>query len=246
MIRRINDYSYIDDNAFEKIANVINDQKKLINIVEDEDHAQVIAKNMQNEYDTKIEKNNNHYYIYAMPKQQVALDEAKSSGFFQKIAYNQYQFNKQANNSLGWQHYNFDDGTIWKVMTANDGKEYLVKEVDDKNNQIIRQPCEKINTNLVITANKHIANSQIKRLCNILYGDIDPEFINDLSKSFDLFKMLINKLDLVINSELDYLNIQSNQYKQNIYDKIMQGIKNNTITNRKQISNLIKGGNFVE
>ena len=245
MIRRISDYSYIDDSAFEKIANVVNDSKKLIKIVEDEDHAQIIAKNLQVNYDTKIEYINNNYYIYAMPKQRIALDEAKSSGFFKKIAYNQYQFNKQANNPLGWQHYNFDDGTIWKVMTASDGKEYLVKEID-KNNQIIRQPCEKIKNNLIITANKHIANSQIKQLCNILYGDVNSDFINDLDKSFNLFTMLTNKLDLIIDSELKYLNIQSNQYKQDIYNKIIQGIKNNKITNRKQISDLIKGGNTVE
>lgn len=246
MIRRINDYSYIDDAEFEKIANIINDNKKLVKITDDIDHAQVIAKKIQNKYDTQIEKVNNNYYIYAKPKPKVLLTEAKSSGFFRKIAYNQYQFNKQANNSLGWQHYDFDDGTIWKVMTAKDGKEYLVKEVNDKTNEIIRQPYDQVKENLMITAsNKSIG--KVKQLCNIIYGEINTEFINDiLQASVDLLHILNHKLDLIINSELDYLNIQSNQYKQDVYDKIMQGIASNKITSREQISNIIKGGNTVE
>jgi len=247
MIRRINDYSYINDEEFEKIASVINESKKLVKITDDIDHAHVIANELQNKYDAQIEQVKNNYYIYAKPKQKVLLNEAKSSGFFKKIAYNQYQFNKQANNPLGWQHYDFDDGTIWKVMTAKDGKEYLVKEVNDKTNEVIRQVYDTVkNNSLIITANNK-AIGKIKQLCNIIYGDVNIEFINDLMQaSVDLLQILNHKLDLIIKSELDYLNIQSTQYKKDTYNKIMQGIISNKINNREQISNIIKGGNTVE
>ena len=244
MIRRINDYSYIDDESLQKIAEVVNNQKKLIKITDNIKTAKAITKQLKDKnYESIIEQVKDNYYIYTLPQQKVLFTEAKSSGCFKRIASNQYEFTKQANNPLGITHYNFDEGTIWKVMTAKDGKDYLVKEIDDKTEQIIRQPCEKAFSTMVITADNKDPQ-KIFKLCKLLYNDVNEDFIKDLTKysSIALSSFLSNKLNNVIDSELEYLNITSPEYKKNVHEKIAMAINNNQISNRQHISNIIKGG----
>lgn len=244
MIRRFNDLSFFDEESMQKIAQAVNNQKKLVKIVDNEKQANIFTKELQFKgYNVDIEQNNNNFYIYASPRQKVLLKEAQSSGQFKKIAFDRYQFlSKEANNPLGIQHYNFDEGTIWKVMTAKDGKEYLVKEIDDKdNNKVIRQPCEKAFRSTIL-ASLQSNPKQLTKLCKVLYNNPDDDFINDLVKysSKSLSAILTSKLDNIITSELEYLNITSPEYHKNVHDKIVQAIDNNQIYNRQQISNLIK------
>lgn len=250
MIRRFNDYSFMDEESLQKIANVVNNQRKLVKITDNLKEANITAQQLQFQgYNVDLEQNDTEYHIFASPRQKISLADAKASGQFKKIAFDRYTFEKNSNlekaaytTPISIQHYNFDDGTIWRVMTAKDGKQYLVKEVDEKE-RIVRQPNPQNNNfKNIITASLTKNNSnQLTRLCKILYNNPDSEFVNDLVKysSKSLSMILASKLDNIVTSELEHLNITSPQYQNNVKEKIIQAIDNDQIFNRKQISTFI-------
>lgn len=258
MIRRFNDFSFIDDESLQKIADVVNNQKKLIKIFNDKKRALIAAKELRFQgYNVTVESKDEEYYIYVVPREKILLKDAKNSGQFTKVAFDRYAFSNkknieaeltnqasltlQANNPLGIKHYNFDEGTIWKVVAGKDGKEYLVKEIDDKDeDKIIRQPSEKAFQSTVLASSK--ANpKQLVKLCKVLYNNPDEDFINDLVKysSKSLTEILNNKLNRVVTAELEQFNVTSPAHGNAMKEKIIQAINNNQIYNRQQISNLI-------
>ena len=241
MIRRHDDYSFLQDEYFEKIANSINNtQKKLVKVTNDIKQAKHIGTQLLAQgYKISCDNYNNEYYIYALPREKINFKQAMQNGTFKKIASNQYI--KQANNTLGLQHYDFDEGTIWKVITAEDGKEYLVKEVSDTNiDEVIRQKDD-INKKITVTASNNNKRDLI-RLCKILYNNFNEEFIQDIVQYApeSLSNMINDKLNNIINSELKALNITSSNYHKQVREKIAFAIESNKITNRQQISNIIQ------
>ena len=130
-VRRFNDYSFIDDNAMEKIANAVNNQEKIIKITDDEKEANLIIHQLNAQgYEAESRYKSGEFFVVARPRFRIPLKKAQASGQFKKIASSHYAFSRAANNPLGIQHYDFDEGTIWKVVSGKDGKEYLVKELD--------------------------------------------------------------------------------------------------------------------
>lgn len=242
MVRRYDDYSFLNDNDLEKIAAVVNNQSKIVKITDDEKEAKLAQQQLRMQgYPAYIEQKNNTYQIITSPQTKILLKEALASKQFKKIAMNKYAFSTVANNTLGFQQYNFDDGTIWRVLKSKDGKEYLVKELNDEDNTIVRQPYNQIKSPVLASSN----NKRIHKLCKILYDNPSDEFINDLVKysTDSLSKLVTAKLNNIIDSELHALNITSPMYTQQVKERIASAIDNNTIVNRQQISDIITNKN---
>ena len=245
MIRRMNDYSFLNDEAFTKIAKAVNDQTKLVKITDNESEAIILAKQLQTQgYCTKIESKSNEFYVTASPREKVLKKDAEQSGQFKKIAKDCYAFSKKANNPLGLQHYNFDEGTIWKIMAGKDGKEYLVKEIDDTNQKIIRQPSQQGFKSTVLASNQ-VDSKKLVKLCNILYNNPSNELVNDMIRyaTKSVVTIINEKINNIIDSELQALCITSPRYKNEVKEKIAFAIDNNAIFNRQQISDLIANVN---
>lgn len=242
-IKLYNDYSLLDDDAMAKLANVVNNQEKTIKVTSSYDEAKQIARqNIFEGYPTRIVEHGNSYHINVKPRVEIDLQSAQDSGQFKKLAFNRYAFTKQANNPLGIQHYNFDDGSIWRVVVGKDNKEYLVKEVDDNNNDKVIRAVDSIPKSTVLTASsKGVDTKQLVRLAKILYNNPEEELINDLIKvSADTVnKTVTAKLNQIINSELEALNITSPLYRNKVKEKIAHAISSNIIFNRQQISKMI-------
>lgn len=237
MIRKHNDYSFLQDEYFEKIAKTIdNTQRKLVKITNDIEQAKNIgAQLLAQGYVISCDNHNDEYYIYASPRKKIDFKQAMKSGSFKKIAANQY-----VQQSTIIPHYEFDEGAIWKVATGDDGKEYLIKEVDDTNiDEVIRQKND-IPKKITITASNNKRN--LIKLCKILYNNPNEEFINDLVKYTpnSLSDLLNDKLNNIINSELQALNITSSNYQQQVRERVASAIELNQITNRKQVYAIIR------
>ena len=138
MIKRISNFSSFNEKELLHIKNIVSNKRELYKIckTQDEvDNAINILDNNKLKHD--IVKQGSYVKIYYFNDNKIDINEAKNSNQFEKIAFNRYYFNKQS--SLGGLHkYNFDDGSIWKVIRDKNGKEYLVKEIEE--NQVIRNP----------------------------------------------------------------------------------------------------------
>lgn len=243
-----NSFSLFDDAAINKLNDVLNNQDTTIKVTASYDEAeQVAAQSKLEGYKTSIVERNNSYFVNVKPRVEVQLDEALSSGQFKKLAFGRYAFKKVANNPLGIQHYNFDDGTIWKVMAGKDGKQYLVKEVDDNDSEKVIRSLDKNYTKATILASSNTNIKQLVRLAKVLYDNPSDEFINDLlNVSKDVVsKVLTAKLNRIINSELAALNITSPLYRKKVQEKVAHAISSNTVFNKQQISNIIADLNKI-
>lgn len=240
----------LDDEAMMKLSQVINNQEKTIKVTASYDEAKRIAKrSMLEGYQTSIVDYGNSYHVNVKPRVEIDLQEAEQSGQFKKLAFGRYAFTKEANNPLGIQHYNFDDGTIWKVSVGKDGKEYLVKEVDDKNEDKVIRSVEKNMTKATVlaSATSKIDTKQLARLAKILYDNPADEFINDLMQASVnvLSKVVTAKLNKVVNSELEALNITSPLYREKAKEKVAHAISSNIIFNKQQIAKIITDFNKI-
>lgn len=237
MIKRYNDYSFFDDQTFEKLAKVVNDESKVVNIVEDMKQASILRKQLiMQGYNARIEKHASAYHVIAVPRDMIPLYEAMESGQFKRVAFGRYSFTNVANNKLGIEHYNFDEGTIWKVMKGKNGKEYLVKEVEDDNEDNVIRNSEK-----VVTATNQLDGEKLKKVCKALYNNTSDELITDLVDALPgNFNKIVNaKLSNVIESEMKQKSITSPEYIAEVREKVIDSINKDIIFNRKQIYKLI-------
>lgn len=206
MIKRISDFSSFNEKELLHIKNIVSNKRELYKIckTQDEvDNAINILDNNKLKHD--IVKQGSYVKIYYFNDNKIDINEAKNSNQFEKIAFNRYYFNKQS--SLGGLHkYNFDDGSIWKVIQDKNGKEYLVKEVEE--NQVIRNPV------LTSVASFNIENKEllVEKIIMLLYNDDNIiNFINDIQddKICDKVLQFFNKKVNKSNDELKiiYKNI---------------------------------------
>ena len=242
MVSRINDYSFLDDDTIKKIASVIEDDSKVVQIVDNEKEATILQKQLNIQgYNTKIEKHGKSFHVIAKPRDMILYHEAIKSGQFTKLAFGRYSFTRQSNNPLGIQHYNFDEGTIWKVMTGKDGKEYLVKEVDDDNEELVVRKSEKS-----VLAESSLDVKSLKKICKVLYDNPSDEFINDLFDKLpsQMNKILTAKLDKLINDNVKASKfISSPKYINDVKTKVITSINQEAIFNKEQISKFILSAN---
>jgi len=230
------DYPLFDDKTFEKLAKVVEDQSKIVQIVDTEDEADLISKQLNIQgYNTKVEKNINGYQVIAKPKEKVEYKEALNSGQFKKVAFGRYTFNRNANNPLGIQHYNFDDGTIWKIMKGKDGKEYLVKEVEDNDEEKV------IRNTKNITASIHRDTISAKKICLAMYDNKSKNIIDDLFRYIpnQTMKMVEAKFNKFIEDEAMKARITSPKLILELKNKVIDGINKDSIFTQDQMRKLI-------
>ena len=240
IVRRFNDVdNAFDDNAFEKIASVVEekDKEKVLLITPDENKANVMCKqlNMQG-YNAHVEQTvHGDYKVIGSHAERLDLRTAMASGKFKKLAWGRYCFQRNANETLGNEKYDFDDGSIWKVIKDEDGHEYLVKEVDDKDeDKVIR------NSELKAAASKKqifVNEDNAKNIVQILYN-CNNRFVDDMLKvaSNETIKMLNNKLNECIAEKIaENKFISSPKYLSSVTASVESAITDKKIKDMNQL-----------
>ena len=134
-IKHYDDFNPLID--FDKLAEVIQNDKKLFDIAKDKEEADLMKAELNMKgFVVSLEPFENGFRVFVIPGEIVDYREAIESGMFQKLAWGHYTFIKRSDYNNG--KYNFDDGSIWKIITDEDGKEFLAKEVDDTTEAVIR------------------------------------------------------------------------------------------------------------
>jgi hypothetical protein len=240
LIRRFNDYDVFSNSELEKIAEVVSNKERttLFELADNEEKALLTEKELKVQgYNVRIEKFKDKYKVFAIMPETLEYREAMQSGQFKKLAWGRYAFQRES--ALGMFKYDFDDGTIWKVMTGSDGKEYLVKEVSDENEEeVIRNKTASTNFEKIA-----VNDNNVKTILKILYDNLDNEFINDLlatNVKEHVYSMLSNKLDKVIISQIEQNNfIQSPSYNKDIKEVITAAINGEHIKTKAQLGKLV-------
>ena len=240
IVRRFNDVdSAFDDNAFEKIANVIKEKnkEKVLLITKDKTEAEVACKQLKMQgYNARVEPTvHGDYKVIGSHAERLDLRTAMLSGNFKKLAWGRYCFQRDANEKLGNEKYDFDDGSIWKVIKDEDGTEYLVKEVDDKDEEkVIR------NSELKTAASKKqmfVNESNAKNIVQILYN-CNNRFVDDMLKtaSNETIKMINNKFNECIAEKIaENKFISSPKYLSSVTASVESAITDKKIKDMNQL-----------
>ena len=242
MIRRINDFSNLSNESFEKIAKVVNDRnkKKLYKICNNENEVKVALQEIKiNGYKSAVEKLGEKFHVYSIFPDCIEAEQAVQSGQFKRLAWGRYSFQKV--NSIGdFEHYNFDDGSIWKTIIGDDGKEYLVKEVDDSDeDKIIRQASMKKQAGIIVT------DININDIIKIVYDNIDltnqfiSDLLNDSSIKQSIYNFIENKLNNIILEKLQSQSIFDQTKVNDIINLINDKITNKQITSKMDLEQFI-------
>jgi hypothetical protein len=239
VIRRVNDSDIFSNETLKKIAEVVEKKEniKLFDIVDSEAKANLIKKELKVQgYQVKIEKHGDKFKVFAIIPDKVKFQEAVESGAFKKLAWGRYSFQKEA--GLGMFKYDFDEGTIWRVMTGEDGQDYLIKEVDDEMEDEVVRTKTASNDEIMINDNN------VKTVLKILYDNLDQnDFIRDvLSSSIkpQIYSMLNEKLVKVIDQNIDSNQfVKSPQYVADLKGVVKIAINESKIDSKKQLENLV-------
>jgi hypothetical protein len=246
MIKRNDDFGFIDDSFFTKLAEVVKEQevKKTVEITKDAKRAQIVSKQLAVlGYHTEIHETNGTYKVIAFPKKRLDFYEAMQSGQFKKVAWGMYSFNRQANEQLGFTKYDFDDGSIWKVVKGSDGKDYLVKEVDDKDENKVVRTKTKQSTPKVASLENDVTKENVKDVIHLLYDNVNDDFIDDMLQfsANELLKMVEEKLKNTINASIQMNKfISSPKFTKDIKKEIVNGINKKQIHTVAQLKYQIK------
>jgi hypothetical protein len=244
MIRRVSDFSNLSNDSFEKIAEVIKNKenKKLYKICNNENEVTIAMKEIKlNGYNVEIEKLGEKYNVYSILPECLNLQEAEKSGNFKKLAWGRYSFQKV--NSIGdFGTYSFDDGSIWKTITGEDGKEYLVKEVEDEDsNEIIRQASMKKKANNVL-----VDDNNYHTIMQILYHNSSTptsQFMEDLFASdvvkAALFNMLSQKVNSIITEKIQQQNLSNPENLNIVLTNIQEHINSGHITDENMLESVL-------
>lgn len=218
MIRRTDDYSVFADKDLSKIASAVEkaESKKLFDSFDNEIDAEIASTELRIKgYKATIERTAGKFKVVVTKQDHIALDEAEESGQFKKLAWGRYSFERQSGVGELFE-YNFNDGSIWKLATDDDGNSVLVKEVDEEDEEnVIRNTLQdnRQQTREAATKKKDIryaSDITVKTISKILYDTtLTDEFLHDATPDVknSLYKMLDSKLDKLISSKLQEQNI---------------------------------------
>mgnify|MGYP001026582251 CR=1 FL=1 len=241
MITRVGDNNLLNDKQYELISNAIenHNKKKVVDIVDDESIALLLKKQLKVQgYKCQINKIGNKYKVIAILPEMIKFDDALKTQGFKKLAWGKYFFQRES--ALGLFKGDFDDGSVWKVITSENGEEYLVKEVcDDDEEKVIRTKTAKTNnTNIVDDEN-------VKTVISILY-DIDKcnnAFVDDLLGSnikSEIHSFLNKKLTNLISNSLQKNHfIQSPEYISDVNEIVKTAINGKSINSMAKLNELI-------
>ncbi len=191
MIKRVADEVF-DDSTFTRIAESMKqNSKKLFSVVNSETEAQKIKNDLNvNGYQASYEKKGERYNVFYSPTAPKFKIDEQILNQFQNLGDNKYRaFNKTK--VAGLFDYSFDEGSIWTLKII-DGEQYLVKEVEDDNEDAV------IRTKKASKINKIYTDDLDKKLAEFLNK-------NDIVVSNALLKDIKSK---VIATLLDAPSIQ--------------------------------------
>lgn len=197
MITRV---SSSNDMNLDKVAKIVNEQEnlKLFDTVSDKQLGITVKELELQGYKVKVDivkPNVNNVYIIKQKK--LPIKEAKLSGNFKKLAWGKYQYIVGKTNKFG-----FDEGSIWTVIKDEDGNEYLVKEISDDEERIVR--C----------ASGETLIDNPKELLNKLYKN--NEILDDIDDKKILNNILNNKIAKIcrnINANCTNVEFERNKNK---------------------------------
>ena len=240
MISRDNS-NVFSEESFEKLASKINkiNNRKLYKVCStQEDVIESVKAIKLSGYNYEINNCGNKCNVYSIfPDDAIDLNEANKSGQFEKLAWGRYTFQK-ASAICDFQKYNFDDGTIWKVITGSDGKQYLAKEVeDDDEEKVIRTKTASLNKRASI----NVDNNNASNICDMLFDTKDnffKEIMNSDSSQVEI-AFLKNYLDKYIDDSLKNNGILDTQRIENAKKVIYDKMNSNSIMNRDSLDKLI-------
>lgn len=244
MIKRFNDYSLFSTTDIEKIAKAVSDKEKttLFEVAETEEKALLAKKELRIQgYQVRIEPFGKKFKVYAILPETVSYTEAIESGQFKKLAWGRYSFQQQPTftreSAIGMFKYDFDDGTIWRVMQGEDGKDYLVKEVADTDDEEI------IRTKVASNDDMTVNDNNVKTVLKILYDNLDDNFVKDLLASNlknQLYSLIQGKLDNVITAHVEKNRfIQSPAYIAELKGVVRTAIDKDCIKSQVQLEKLV-------
>ena len=240
MISRDNS-NVFSEESFEKLASKINkiNNRKLYKVCStQEDVIESVKAIKLSGYNYEINNCGNKCNVYSIfPDDAIDLNEANKSGQFEKLAWGRYTFQK-ASAICDFQKYNFDDGTIWKVITGSDGKQYLAKEVeDDDEEKVIRTKTASLNKRASI----NVDNNNASNICDMLFDTKDNFFkeIMNSDSSQVVIAFLKNYLDKYIDDSLRNNGILDTQRIENAKNVIYDKMNSNSIMNRDSLDKLI-------
>lgn len=240
MISRDNS-NVFSEESFEKLASKINkiNNRKLYKVCStQEDVIESVKAIKLSGYNYEINNCGNKCNVYSVfPDDAIDLNEANKSGQFEKLAWGRYTFQK-ASAICDFQKYNFDDGTIWKVITGSDGKQYLAKEVeDDDEEKVIRTKTASLNKRASI----NVDNNNASNICDMLFDTKDNFFkeIMNSDSSQVVIAFLKNYLDKYIDDSLKNNGILDTQRIENAKKVIYDKMNSNSIMNRDSLDKLI-------
>ena len=240
MISRDNS-NVFSEESFEKLASKINkiNNRKLYKICSTQEYVIESVKAIKlSGYNYEINNCGNKCNVYSIfPDDAIDLNEANKSGQFEKLAWGRYTFQK-ASAICDFQKYNFDDGTIWKVITGSDGKQYLAKEVeDDDEEKVIRTKTASLNKRASI----NVDNNNASNICDMLFDTKDNFFkeIMNSDSSQVVIAFLKNYLDKYIDDSLKNNGILDTERIENAKKVIYDKMNSNSIMNRDSLDKLI-------
>lgn len=238
VIRRFNDYSLFSNSDIEKIAKTVSNKERttLFELAETEDKALLAKKELKIQgYQARIEPFNGKYKVYAILPDSLDYSEAMQSGQFKKLAWGRYCFQRES--ALGMFKYDFDDGTIWRVMTGEDGKEYLIKEVADNDED------EVVRTKVASAESIAVNDNNVKTVLKILYDNLDNEFVQDLLASnikSQVYSILSDKLDKTVQAQIEKNRfIQTPAYIADVKSVVKTAIDGECIKSKTQMEKLV-------
>ena len=222
MIRRTGDYSSLPDKDFNKIASVVNktESKQLFNSYEDKSKAELIALELKVKgFKVELNKTASSYDVYTIKSESIPYDKALKSGQFEKLAWGRYCFQRQS--QIGMFEHNFDDGSIWRLSTDENGESILIKEFQDDNEEDVIRNIQDNRQNVKVAGKKEIKYSSdvtVKNIGKILYDcSFSDEFLHEATPDVksSLYKMFNKKMDTLISSKLEQHNIVG---EKDVYD----------------------------
>ena len=238
MIKRFTDETTFSDDLFAKLEKVVSDENAEQTLQVSDSEEQIKQAELEAKIrgmNVTVEKVNDKYHLKTQKQERIKYREAMNSGRFKKLAWGRYCFQRQANEPLGFEKYDFDDGSIWKVIKGEDGKEYLVKEVDDKDeDKVIR------NSKLKAAASKKpmfVTETNAKNIVQILYN-CNNRFVDDMLKTASnaTIKMLNDKLAECIAEKIaENKFISSPKYLSSVTASVESAITDNKIKNMNQL-----------
>lgn len=252
MIRRTEDCSIFSNKELNDLLNKIKeiDNRQLYKVCNSKEELEIAKKELKMQgynYET-TPINNEKTSIYSVMPDKIDLREAENCGQFKKLAWGRYCFQK-VNSINGFESYNYDDGSIWKTITDENGKQYLVKEVDDDND-------DKIVRNKIATLDKRanmmdfVNEQNINNVISILYSNdniANLDFFKDLLNSnikMEVFKFIESKLEKIMMEKLQQQNIFDEKIKTKLIDFIKIEINNSLIMNKNSFDSEVS--NFIE